>query len=292
MDPIGYPPPPPTGMPQPVYPPLNPGMQIPMQMQQMMPNIPVQTHLIPGTQKLGTGGKLYLQTSKSVIIKEKPQYIELVGLNRENIYTVYAGKPTPGGLPKGEKLFKVKERSSCVCRNCCTPQCRPFSVMIWAFMRDPTGQTQKQKFLKLTRPCRCTFLCLNRPYMTVHYYKPGLNPGEVRKIKLGTLNFPCCYRCTDPCSHYYTLDGKRVGSDDYLVKGDCDQFGFCCGIDTRCCAPFCNKAKFNISKEDGSKIGKITKVKNTAFLQFMVLGMDKCCSRMCFGCRSDEDRTS
>ena len=172
MDPPIQYPPPPSNLPQPSYE-FNSEMQIPMQTQALLiqPGIPVQQVPIAGTQKLGTGGKLYLQTSKSVVIKEKPQYIELMGFNKENIYTVFAERSLPGGLVKGQKMFKVKESSSCFCRNCCPPSSRPFSIKIWAYVQDSRGNTLKQRFLKLTRPGRCTCLCLNRPYMTIYYYK-------------------------------------------------------------------------------------------------------------------------
>ena len=191
-----------------------------------------------------------LEKIMQVFVKQKPQYLENMGCEFENEYTVYKGKGEKGkGKPrKGCKLFTCKEKSGCFERQCLSSNCRPFRMKIEAHCRNLSGKKHKTPFLVLERPFACTCLCCNRPFMRVI-----CNSGENEEL-LGFVTDP--FACCD-----YTLNVIQGDSHEapplYKIQGSCCQ----CGLLFHCpCGP-CREIKFPIRDVNKNhEIGEVSKV--------------------------------
>lgn len=130
-------------------------------------------------------------------------------------------------------LFKAKEKSSCLARNCLPGDCRPFKVKV---ENEPSGNN----FLRFEREFTCTCLCLARPMMEVFYVENKESNGDY----LGKIinPFTCCSRNLE------IYDNKN--SLKYIIHGNCLQLGFFCPLP---CEP-CQIIDFDILDANGGTI--------------------------------------
>ena len=146
--------------------------------------------------------------------------------NTYNIYKKKAGKEKK----KGKKIWKAKEKSSYYQRNCIQHNCREFKLKVKNINRAD-DEADDETCLKMDRPCTCTCLCLNRPFITVNYVE---NENDTY---LGKIKDPY-----DFCNHFYIVydrDDKEI----YKIEAYCYQCGLVCmGYP---CEP-CERVEFKI----------------------------------------------
>ena len=117
---------------------------------------------------------------RSVFIKQKIELLEVItGCETENSYKVYPGDANGKKAGKvyiyyqllkihqsifiafifklGDDIFKVKEKSHCLARNCLPGNCRPFELKV----KEEFGSS-KSVALYAKRDYACTCFCLNR----------------------------------------------------------------------------------------------------------------------------------
>lgn len=189
---------------QPVYgqPNMQPNMQ-PYGQPQMMMGPPMSNfQTLSGFDKLaGMPG---------IFIKQKFEVLEaLTGCETENKYQVF--RADSNGERTNEILFKAKEKSDCLARQCLSGDCRPFKCKV---ENEPSGIN----FLRLERECACTCLCFNRPSMEVFAVENRNDNGDfLGKI---TNPFTCFNRRLE------VWDNK--GTLRYALDANCCQLGFFC----------------------------------------------------------------
>jgi hypothetical protein len=191
-----------------------------------------------------------LMAIRGVFIKSKFRGLEaLTGCEQTHRHFVYA-LGADGKAKKGHKVFKCKEASDCLMRQCCSPHCRAFNMDVTH--KDYQDSTfDGEPFLKFERPFQCTFLCLARPEMTVSLTEQG------QSAVLGKIVNP--FQCCDLTVHIKDAqDNLR-----YKIVGSCCQ----CGV--LCEGPCCQGAEFDILTATGEKIGALKRVR-ASILQNMV----------------------
>ena len=152
-----------------------------------------------------------LASSTGVVIKQEPQIFEaMTGCEIPNRYFVFSQSPQ-GGM---KLLFKCKEFSTCCMRNCCPASDREFNMKIkHVAAQINLNEDFSSTFVDVSKPFKCTCLCLERPEMIVTF--GNKQPfGRIRKP------FACC----DADFEIY----DNTGSLRYYVHGDCCQCGLCC----------------------------------------------------------------
>lgn len=226
----------------------NPNMQQPpQQYNPNMQNPNMVPAFIPHKQKI-------MQLS-GVFIKQDFSLMEVIGgCEVENKYKIYAKKP--GKTKKtGKKLYKAKEKSGCLSRNCLSGACRPMDIKI----KNMTNLEDDPTSLRIHKPCTCTYLCLNRPTIFVDYSEDGqeTNIGKIVDI------FNCC----NYDFSIYDSNGEKM----FRITADCCQCGIWC---KGCggCGP-CEKVDFKVLDKNGKEISKIQK-KNKDCLKSMLTDAD------------------
>mmetsp|Transcript_60079 Transcript_60079/g.69597 ORF Transcript_60079/g.69597 Transcript_60079/m.69597 type:complete len:346 (-) Transcript_60079:216-1253(-) len=221
---------------------VQPGMMQPGMMQPGMIQPQVQVVVInngpPVEQK--RPGFDRLNEHQSVFIKQKFNVLEaLTGCDMENRYLIFPANQQGDGK-KGKALFKAKEKSGWCSRQCCHPDCRPFKMDVLHEYKD---LEDGDPFLALDRPYTCTFLCCNRPYMTVQRNEAGQNEN------LGVIKAP--WTCYDHQVDIYN------GGDDlrYKIVANCCQLGFWCKWP---CDP-CQNIDFEVRNSGGEVVGSLKK---------------------------------
>ena len=116
-------------------------------------------------------------------------------------------------------IFKAKEKSDCLARNCLSGDCRPFKCKV-------ESQPSDVLFLNLEREFTCTCLCLSRPVMEIKN-----NSDYVGKV---LFPFNCCSKRIEIFDNKHTLK--------YAIEGSICQLGFCLPLP---CEP-CQIVDFNI----------------------------------------------
>jgi len=216
--------------------------QQPMGMPGQMPTMmPMGGGMMPGAVVMHapkkTGVQL-LEELDNIIVKQKPQYMEMFGCEFENKYKVYKWD----NEKKGHKIFKCTEKSSFWSRYCLRPDCRPFDMEVHKKKGDEGG-----RFLHFTREYACTFLCCNRPAIEVKYTE-GSKSDFLGKV---VAPFTWC----DMAMEVYDKDHKLA----YLIEGSCCQCGLCFPAP---CGP-CKEVIFDIKdprRGDSKPVGQIRKV--------------------------------
>jgi len=191
-----------------------------------------------------------LMSVKGVFIRQKFPLLQAVtGCQQKHKHFVYGLGPD-GKCRKGSKMFKCKENSGCLMRQCCASSCRVFDMDVThKDYFDP--KFDGKPFLKFERPFKCSFLCCNRPYMAVKLVESG------QDILLGKVVNP--YECCDlKLQVFDATDTLR-----YTVTGSCCQ----CGI--LFAGPCCQEVKLNILDGKGEKVGTLNKVR-ASILQNML----------------------
>jgi len=231
--PQGYPPQqgmyPPQGYPPQGYPPQQ-GMYPPQ-------GYPPQGYAQPPKPKKGFER---IQDRDGIFIKQKMDLLEAMsGCEQGNTYYVYPlGKD---GDKKGKKLFKAKEKSSCFAKQCMTGDCRPFQLKV--NLEDDSEELDNEPFLLLDRPCKCTYMCCNRPEMTVTFVEDGKNEY------IGKIRDP--WTCCNIVNEIYDKDNNLK----YKIEASCLQLGF--HFKLPCDA--CETIDFDIKTPSGEVISTIQK---------------------------------
>lgn len=211
-----------------------------------------------------------LEALRGLFVFQKMELLEAItGCETRNKYHIYGWDPERGhekakhGKIK-PKLFKAKEHSSCLMRQCCG-NARTFQMDIKG--AGKVVMDRQEDRLSLLRPFKCTCLCFCRSRMHVNY--PSM-PGDIAEL----LNpFTCCNRIVEvrrPESEGHVPAEAVRGTPPiwYRIRGKlCQPASFC-----HCpCSPF-NKVHFYIYEpnDEGftTPVGEITKV------------WDSCCRSM------------
>lgn len=186
-------------------------------------------------------GLQQLESYPGIFIKQKFEKIEaFTGYETENKYYVHALDHS--GNKSGPKLFKCKEQSGACARQCLSGACRPFEMNISTIIRQH-GDDSTEPFIHLSRPCKCTCLCLDRPELSV-----TLVEGN-QESYLGKIVEP--YNCCNMEQHIFDKENNHK----YTIFGSCNQLGFWC----RCPCEPCQTLEFEIKTTFGEIIGNIQK---------------------------------
>lgn len=154
----------------------------------------------------------------SIYIKQKLELWEmLTGCEMQNQYKIYPGDAN--GQKGGNPVFKAKEKSSCFQRMCCAGNARAFEINISSKVPMNKGEYldfEKFYFLRMKRPYKCTFFCLDRPIMDVY----SIEQGQEKYIGKITNPFSCCEMKLDIYNQNNNLE--------YKVRGSLCQLGVMC----------------------------------------------------------------
>lgn len=113
-----------------------------------------------------------------IMIRQMPQLVDaFTACEIENVYYIH----TYDGGEKGKKVFKGRERSTCVARHCCLPECRPFNMFV-----TKKKQFGRGGFLRFERNYSCTCMCCNRPYMLVYDIEESMKGVGHRLLRSST----------------------------------------------------------------------------------------------------------
>ncbi|MDR3549369.1 MAG: phospholipid scramblase-related protein [Candidatus Pacebacteria bacterium] len=199
-----------------------------------------------------------LRTLTSVYVKQKIQPLELLtGCEIENVYQVFRKRVVTTednerqAKKDGQMLFKCKEKSGWCVRNCVGAACRPFSMTIKCKYTLPNGRKRLVPFLKLERPCACTFCCFSRPFIQVYYlHKDGDRRPD--KVFLGKVVEPC-----SPCDVILDVLRGKEEQPIYQIR----TAYFQCGLMFQCPCKGCNEVSFVVQdRKSRTVVGKIKKV--------------------------------
>jgi len=190
----------------------------------------------------GKWGFEKLKEQPGVFIKHRFDVLEAVtGCERHKKYNIYA--INSDGDRKGHPIFRAHEKSNWCARNCLPANCQPFNMKIRN--QDPIStEIDESEFLFLQRDCRCTFLCCNRPEMTVNYVER--NSQE----KLGKVRHPLL--CCNLGVNVHDFEDRIK----YYIRGSCCQLGIFC---SRCPCDPCQLVQFDLQDEKGETIGSLEK---------------------------------
>jgi len=146
------------------------------------------------------------------------------------------------GEKKGQLIYNAKEKSGCCARTYLTDHCRPFkmSVLEKDYMNDRGNESE---ILKFDKECSCTFLCLDRPELTVTNV---MNGAEARIGKIRSI-WMCMDLQVDVHDETDTLK--------YKINGSCCQPG----LFAKCPCEPCGTIDFDIYNATGEKIGSLQK---------------------------------
>lgn len=181
-----------------------------------------------------------LSNCTGVIIKQQPELFEaFTNCETANRYHVF-------GLSNlGQKyLFKCKENSSCLMRNCFLSSQREFDMDI-IHLTSANQMTGFSKiFAKAFKPFKCTICCLCRPEMTVTLSDKNINVGVIKHV----------FTCLDPEFEIYDSNNRLK----FIVSADCCQCGL---LFSNSLFGKCSEATFEIYAR-GSKhvVGNIKKL--------------------------------
>jgi hypothetical protein len=191
-----------------------------------------------------------LMALPGVFIKQKFMMLEaMTGCEQQHRHFVY-GLDSNGKHKKGSKIFKCKENSGCMMRQCCSPHCRAFDMDVKH--KDYLDQSfDGSSFLKFSRDFKCSFLCLNRPVLTVSWTEGGQNQT------LGKIVNP--FKCCDLIVSIYNASDVLL----YTIEGSCCQ----CGV--MCEGPCFQGAEFAIKNAGGEIVGTFKRVR-AGFFQNVV----------------------
>jgi len=192
--------------------------------------------------KKGETGFQRLEKRDGIYIKQKFDWAEaFTGCEQENQYNIYA--KSKSGEKKKKELFKCKEKSGCLSRQCLSGECRPFQVNINT-VDDEFEDLDNEPFIKIDRPCKCTCYCLARPEITVSLVENGKDE-IIGKVK-DPLNM---------CNLVVDIHDAE-GNLKYKLDASCCQMGMHCKGWP--CDP-CQTIDFDIKSPDGSTVSDLKK---------------------------------
>eukprot|EP00828_Plagiopyla_frontata_P040904 TRINITY_DN5673_c0_g1_i4.p1 TRINITY_DN5673_c0_g1~~TRINITY_DN5673_c0_g1_i4.p1 ORF type:complete len:366 (-),score=59.20 TRINITY_DN5673_c0_g1_i4:42-1139(-) len=163
-----------------------------------------------------------LNTLEGVFVKQKFDLAEVIlGCEIENKYTVFAANSSGEKLKK-VPIFKAKEKSGCLERNCLAGNCRPFKVKVEHDAEGPSSNDGQHAF-RFNREYELTCCCLNRPNMEVFLTENN------QDTYLGKVNWP--FNC---CSmELEVFDAQKTHI--YNIYGDICQLGVWCRFPCESC---------------------------------------------------------
>ena len=181
-----------------------------------------------------------LAMSYRATIRQQPEVTELLtGCESENRYHVFIS--LVNGMEK--YLFKCKEQSTCCQRQCCPADAREFNMLIKHISNpDAFKENFSKYFAKLSKPYKCSCLCLARPKITGEYTSNNQVFGEVKE------ECSCC----DPL--FVVLNQSEV---KYSITINCCQCGFCCRCS--CSKYFTVDCIIREGGKNGTPVGSIKK---------------------------------
>jgi hypothetical protein len=181
-----------------------------------------------------------LAMSYRATIRQQPEVTELLtGCESENRYHVFIS--LVNGMEK--YLFKCKEQSTCCQRQCCPADAREFNMLIKHISNpDAFKENFSKYFAKLSKPYKCSCLCLARPKITGEYTSNNQVFGEVKE------ECSCC----DPL--FVVLNQSEV---KYSITINCCQCGFCCRCS--CSKYFAVDCIIREGGKNGTPVGSIKK---------------------------------
>ena len=191
-----------------------------------------------------------LAMSYRATIRQQPEVTELLtGCESENRYHVFIS--LVNGMEK--YLFKCKEQSTCCQRQCCPADAREFNMLIKHISNpDAFKENFSKYFAKLTKPYKCSCLCLARPKITGEYTSNNQVFGEVKE------ECTCC----DPL--FVVLNQSEV---KYSITINCCQCGFCCR--SACSGYYAVDCIIREGGKNGTPVGSIKKKLASNILEFM-----------------------
>jgi len=196
-----------------------------------------------------------------IFIKQKFELLEmLTGCETENRYKVYAADENMEKT--GEPIFKCKERSNFFARNCLSGDCRPFQMkVIHEEVHDDDDGDQRELFLWLDRPCKCTVLCLNRPEISVTLKENGHDKYLGKVVSQWDI--------MDMIFDVFDRDDKLC----YKINGSCCQWGLFCN----CPCDQCAKIQFQVLTPDNQPVGEIYKLYSGVMKELFTDTDNFCC---------------
>ena len=191
-----------------------------------------------------------LAMSYRATIRQQPEVTELLtGCESENRYHVFIS--LVNGMEK--YLFKCKEQSTCCQRQCCPADAREFNMLIKHISNpDAFKENFSKYFAKLSKPYKCSCLCLARPKITGEYTSNNQVFGEVKE------ECSCC----DPL--FVVLNQSEV---KYSITINCCQCGFCCR--SACSGYYAVDCIIREGGKNGTPVGSIKKKLASNILEFM-----------------------
>ena len=178
-----------------------------------------------------------------IFVKQKMEWLEIFsGCETENKYKVYACDVA--GNKEGHPLFKCREKSTCIQRQCLPGDCRKFKLDV---THDSEGKFSMdgEIFLEVIRPFKFTCFCFQRPFVEVNYREGGKNQYIGRILH----NF-------DLCNMHMTLLDK-TNKERYTIVGSIFQIGL---MNQRGCpCKGCQQAFCFIHDNTGEIVGIIEK---------------------------------
>ena len=184
-----------------------------------------------------------INKANQMVIKQEIEIGEVItGCETKNRYNIYLIDSN------NEKnlIFKCKEISSCLMRNCCPGSTRSFKMkVIQTLSNNLYGSSYNNPYLIFEKPFKCTCCCLARPYMKGTLMENKMNLGFISEI------------CTilNPTFEIYDRNNVRK----FIIKIPCYQCGFICR--NTCCGKLSKVVGeiYNGNNMNGNLIGSIVK---------------------------------
>jgi len=224
----------------------------------------------PGKYALGNSAIEIVNGLSCVFIKQKPQIAEvLTGHEQENVYKIYQyhdikGRKKPDNT---QKVFLCNERSTSCQRQCCSPECREFAIMLRAYINTPNGRALAN-FVRIQKPYICSTFC-NRPRMDIYYVGEGARNNENGDFVASIIHD---YACCEVRFGIY-LEQNVAEALYKITASECEK-GIICNFPCE----VCGKIYFDIYSKDSAKIGSITKLLHSNFTEMITSADSFLCS--------------
>ena len=161
-----------------------------------------------------------INKTKQMVIKQEIEVGEVItGCETKNRYNIYLIDSNN----EKELIFKCKESSSCLMRNCCPGNIRSFNMKVKQTLSNNLyGNSYNNPYIIFERPFKCTCCCLGKPYMKGTLMENKMNLGFISEI------------CTiyNPVFEIYDRNNVRK----FIINISCFQCGFMCR--GTCCGKF------------------------------------------------------
>ena len=200
-----------------------------------------------------TSHKSMISSLNGIFVKQRMNMMEVVtGCEMENIFDIFQKHPNKEKIT-GKRIWRALEESTCVQRNCVQQNCRSFRVKIMNMLGGTLDNPPT--VLRMERPCTCTSLCLNRPFITMNYTENNEN------VYLGKISDP--YNAFKIIFEIFDNQNKPI----YKIETYCVQCGVVC---RGCpCGP-CERVSFQVvDLRTGQILPPITKLNQICLKDFI-----------------------